>query len=154
MHPYTGVQLDNPAKVGMKVLYGKYDGTELKYDGVVHQLIKDDDILLVYSGDEATLENVQCVKDQVLILLDTKSDETESGLLVQEERNGFEMRDVDTGVICKVGPGRQAGSGAGMEIQITEGDKVKFRDYAGSNVKLGNTEYAVIRAYDILAKVV
>jgi co-chaperonin GroES (HSP10) len=30
---------------------------------------------------------------------------------------------------------------------------VKFRDYAGANVKLEGQEHAIIRAYDILAKV-
>jgi len=154
VHPYSGVQLENPAKIGMNVLYGKYDGTELSYDGVMHQLIRDDDILLVYDADaDATEESVRCVKDQVLVLLDEASDEYASGLVVKKEQKEYQLRDTDTGVVVKFGPGRQAGSGDQMQMQIAKGDRVKFRDYAGANVKLGNKEYAVIRAYDILAKI-
>ena len=74
VHPFTGVHLANPARAGTNVLYGKYDGTELMYDGIAHQLIHDDDILLVYDGaaTDATVDNVQVVKDQVLIRLDHK----------------------------------------------------------------------------------
>ena len=34
-------------KVGDKVLYGKYSGTELKLDGEVYLIIKESDILAV-----------------------------------------------------------------------------------------------------------
>ena len=154
VHPYTGVQLENPGKVGMNVIYGKYDGTELEYDGLNHQLIRDDDVLLVYEGKDATEENVKCVKDQVLILLDEKDDVMDSGLVVTKDKSdNFKMRNVDTGTVVKQGPGRQAGSGDQMVVQLNVGDRVKFRDFAGSDVRLGDKEYAVLRAYDILAKV-
>lgn len=38
-------------KAGLGVIYGKYDGTELKYNDINHQLIKDDDVLLTYTGN-------------------------------------------------------------------------------------------------------
>ena len=61
------------------------------------------------------------------------------------------MRDVDSGVVVKLGPGRQAGNGEFMTGQLKIGDHVKFRDFAGSDVKLNGKTHAVIRAYDILA---
>jgi co-chaperonin GroES (HSP10) len=39
-----------------------------------------------------------------------------------------------------------------MKIQVAPGDGVRFRDFAGTQVKLGGSDYLVIRAYDILAK--
>lgn len=72
VHPDTGVQLDIAVNVGSSVIYGKYDGTELKYNDLPHQLIKDDDVLLKYTGTEATFANVECVKDQVLVKLPPK----------------------------------------------------------------------------------
>ena len=39
-------------KVGDKVLFGKYSGTEVKLDGVEHVLLREDDILAV-TGSEA-----------------------------------------------------------------------------------------------------
>ena len=48
--------------------------------------------------------------------------------------------------------GRQAGNGVYMDIQVKPGDGVRFRDFAGSIVKIESQEYIVVRAYDILAK--
>lgn len=48
--------------------------------------------------------------------------------------------------------GRQAGNGAVMSVQVSPGDGVRFREFAGSQVKLGTDEYIVLRTYDILAK--
>ena len=128
--------------------------------------------------------------------------------MVTEKREGYALRDVDMGVVVKLGPGRQAGNGTTMllqvrtaryarhanlppqnpqnplldpmqltqtnssphndmfshppplpslyscsSLQLAPGDRVKFRDYAGANVKLEGLEHAIIRACDILAKV-
>ena len=51
-----------------------------------------------------------------------------------------------------MGPGRQCSNGKIMPIQVKPGDNVRFRDFAGSEVKLDGAEYLVIRAYDVLAK--
>lgn len=150
VHPDTGILINSAVAVGENVIYGKYDGTELKYNDINHQMIKDDDVLLKFTGKEATLENVDCVKDQVLIKLPPKEDTSLSGIIVttaetKEKRASY-------GTVAKIGPGRQAGNGALMPIQVKPGDGVRFRDFAGSVVKLGTDEYLVIRAYDILAK--
>ena len=150
MHPETGVQHDIAVTEGRNVIYGKYDGTELKYNDVNHQLIKDDDVLLVYpTGVEALEENVECVKDQVLVKLPPKEEKSNSGIIIS---TGEKEKRPDYGTVSKVGPGRQAGNGQLMPIQVKPGDRVKFRSYAGNNVKLGTEEFIVVRAYDILAK--
>ena len=46
VHPETGYQLDCAVIPGESVVYGKYDGTEMKYNELNHQIIKDDDVLL------------------------------------------------------------------------------------------------------------
>ena len=46
VHPETALLIETAVSVGDKVIYGKYDGSEIKYNGDNHQLIKDDDILL------------------------------------------------------------------------------------------------------------
>ena len=64
---------------GVEVFLLFYPGTELKYNEVNHQMIKDDDILLKYSGKEPTLENVQCIRDQVLVKLPPKEESNSAG---------------------------------------------------------------------------
>ena len=107
-HPETAKLIDIAVNIGDKVIYGKYDGIELKYNKENHQLIKDDDVLLTYSGEEASIDNVECVKDQVLIRLPSTYQVTDSGILLgkKEMMSGQKM---GTGVVEKVGPGRMAG---------------------------------------------
>jgi chaperonin GroES len=150
VHPETGVQLDVAVKVGEGVIYGKYDGTELKYNDLNHQLIKDDDVLLKYVGDDVTLATVSCVKDQIMIELPPKEEANTAGIIISTP--GAKEKRADHGIVTKVGPGRQAGNGVYMPPQVKPGDNVRFRDFAGSEVKIEGKEYVVIRAYDILAK--
>ena len=50
----------------------------------------------------------------------------------------------------KVGPGRQAGNGEYMKVQVKPGDKCRFRDYAGTEVKIEHKEYVVIKSCEFL----
>lgn len=105
IHPETGIQLSIAVKVGINVIYGKYDGTELKYNGFNHQMIKDDDVLLYYSGSEATLENVECVKDQILIKLPPKEETNLAGIIVTTP--GSTEKRPNYGTVAKIGPGNE-----------------------------------------------
>jgi chaperonin GroES len=150
IHPDTALQLECAVKQGECVIYGKYDGTELKYNDANHQMIKDDDVLLKFTGKEPTLATVECVKDQVMIRLPPKETANASGIIIATPET--KDKRPDTGVVVKIGPGRQAGNGQLMKVQVAPGDGVRFRDFAGSDVKIEGVEYRVIRAYDILAK--
>lgn len=150
VHPETALQLNMAVKVGESVIYGKYDGTELRYNDVDHQLIKDDDVLLKFEGSSATLENVECVKDQVLVKLPPKEEKNSAGIIITTP--GAKEKRRDYGVVTKIGPGRQAGNGKFMPIQVSPGENVRFREFAGTEVKIEGLEYLVIRVYDILAK--
>lgn len=149
-HPDTAKLLPTTVQVGHSVLYGKYDGTELKYNDETHQMIKDDDILLTYTGNEATVDTVSCVKDQVLIKLPAKEETSKSGIIVSTSSSPT-VRPTQ-GKVVKVGPGKQASNGEVIAPQVRVGDGVRFREYGGSEVKLGGEEYIVVRASDILAK--
>ena len=116
-HPETGIQLECAVSAGESVIYGKYDGTEMKYNDVNHQLIKDDDVLLKYTGNDLTFANCEPVKDQIMIRLNAKENTSASGIIV----NAVDSKDVriDSGIVAKVGPGRQAGNGAIMPVQVS-----------------------------------
>ena len=79
-HPDTCVVVPNPVGEGDRVLYGKFDGTSVKYCGEDHQLIRDDDVLLAWSEGDMTLENVRCISDRILISVSKVEDTTVSGL--------------------------------------------------------------------------
>jgi chaperonin GroES len=141
-----------PVQPGESVLYGKYDGTEIDYNGEKHALIRDEDILVKWSGSEGLNEdNAEVVSDNVLVrVTDSKEDETSSGLVIAATvKKGSKP---STGEVVKVGPGRMASNGEIMTVDISVGDMVKFRDFAGNEVMIGGEEYSVVRMPDILAK--
>ena len=57
-HPDTGVVIPNPVGEGDRVLYGKFDGTSVKYNGEDHQLIKDDGTLAASRGAVTSFKRV------------------------------------------------------------------------------------------------
>lgn len=76
---------------------------------------------------------------------------TKSGLLfaAKEENTGTGPT---TGEVVAVGPGRMSSRGELVPMTIQTGDLIKFRDFAGSEVKLQGVDYRVMKIGEILAK--
>lgn len=149
-HQDSGVVFGMPVVEGEGVVYGKYDGTEIDLNGEKHILIRDDDVLVKFTGDELTLEGADVIADSVLVYVERKDEETEGGILIAKTSKS-ESRP-STGQVVKVGPGRMAANGELMPMEVEIGDMVKFRDFAGNEVNIGDKEYSVVRMADILAK--
>ncbi|GMH63801.1 hypothetical protein TrRE_jg7574, partial [Triparma retinervis] len=66
-HPHTGLLIPNPVSLGDSVLYGKFDGTKINYDDEDCNLIKDDDVIMIYNGATMTLQNSRPAKDYILV---------------------------------------------------------------------------------------
>ncbi|KAL7535985.1 hypothetical protein ACHAXR_006843 [Thalassiosira sp. AJA248-18] len=149
-HQESGLLFPMPVVEGEGVVYGKYDGTEVDYDGEKHTLIRDEDILVKFSGDKLTLESADVVSDSVLVKVEDSEEETSSGLVIAATaKKGSKP---STGEVVKVGPGKMASNGEIMSVDISVGDLVKFRDFAGNEVSIEGGEFAVVRMTDILAK--
>ena len=149
-HQDSGVVFNMPVVEGEGVVYGKYDGTEIDLNGEKHILIRDDDVLVKFTGDELALESADVISDSVLVYVEKKEEETEGGILIAKSSKS-ESRP-STGEVVKVGPGRMAANGELMPMEVEIGDMVKFRDFAGNEVNIGDKEYSVVRMADILAK--
>jgi chaperonin GroES len=164
-HPDSGILIPMPVVPGNHVVYGKYDGTELDISGTKHTLIRDDDILIIYTSD--TLENldtVQVVRDRVLVHVERKdgTSATEGGILIAASTS--QSAKPSTGQVVKMGPGKVMANGQVMNPMVDGGngdddrfvlqldDYVKFRDYAGNEVEIAGEEYTVVQMADILAK--
>jgi chaperonin GroES len=149
-HPDTGAVFVMPVVEGDNVVYGEFDGTEIDIDGDKHTLIRDDDILIKFTGDELTLDSCSAVRDSVLVYVETKETSTEGGILIASTKSTNNRP--STGKVVKVGPGRFATNGELMDMEINEGDHIKFRDFAGNEIEINDEEYTVVHALDILAK--
>mmetsp|Transcript_115171 Transcript_115171/g.332696 ORF Transcript_115171/g.332696 Transcript_115171/m.332696 type:complete len:261 (+) Transcript_115171:136-918(+) len=150
IHPFTAVRIHNPIKEGMSVLYGKFDGKSVTYNEDSCQIIRDDDCLLYYEGVTMKLDNVFPVRDYVLIELDEDPDTlaTSSGVVIANQVMADSLP--CEGKVVKVGEGRMASNGKLTKPQVKVGDRVKFKDYAGNEVKIEGKEYTVVKMVDIL----
>lgn len=148
-HPDSGIPYPMPVVPGDNVVYGKYDGTEIKVDKVTQTLIRDSDILIKFSGDELNLDTIEVVNDGILVSVQTKEASTSSGLILS---TGGDEKRPSTGEVVKVGPGRMAESGELMPMNVEVGDFVKFIDFAGNEVKIGDDEFSMVKMCEVLAK--
>ncbi len=55
------------------------------------------------------------------------------------------------GKIAAVGPGKVLEDGSRSKFEVKKGDTVLFTSYAGSEVKVGSTEYLIMDESDVLA---
>lgn len=132
----------------MSVLYGKFDGTQMNYDDEQMQMIRDDDVMLYYSGVKMTKENVIPCRDYVLVKLDEQNLQTESGIVVAAAVTKDDINCV--GVVYKIGEGRLCSTGEFTPSPVSVGDRVKFKDYAGNEIKIDGDEFSIVRMVDIL----
>ena len=56
------------------------------------------------------------------------------------------------GEIVAVGPGRLDDEGKRVPMEVKKGDKVLYDKYAGTEIKLGDEEYLILRESNIVAK--
>ena len=150
VHPFTAVRINNPIKEGMSVLYGQFDGKAVTYNDDACQLLRDDDCLLYYEGVTMKFDNVFPVRDYVLIELDEDPEtlSTSSGVVIANQVMADALP--CEGRVVKVGEGRMASNGKLTKPQVAVGDRVKFRDYAGNEVKIEGKDYTVVKMVDIL----
>ena len=123
---------------------------QIDYEDAEHTLIRDDDILLIFNGDSMTLDNVEPAWDQVLVKIETSQEETTSGIVMAPTSS--DSAKASEGQVVKVGPGKVASNGERSPMPLSEGDFVKFREYAGAELRVEGVEYILVRAADCLAK--
>ena len=149
----SGVYIPMPVKAGESVVYGKYGGTELDYNGKKHLLISDIDVMVKFEGDELTLDGVDVIYDNVMVYVEEKEEDTSvGGILLAKSNTKSRSTKPSTGEVIKVGPGRTAINGELMEMDVAVGDYVKFRDFSGEKVEIEGKKYSVVKMNDILAK--
>lgn len=133
------------------VVFGKYDGEEVEYNGATHTIIRDDDVLVKFpAGEEMALENASVLWDNVLVKVTKVDVEATGGILIAATSK--KMTTSSIGEVLSVGPGKYAFNGVLMEMDVQPGDMVKFRDFAAQEVEISGDEYAVLKMTDLIAK--
>lgn len=127
-HWDTGVQMPIAVSVGERVVYGNFDGTSVEYQGSEHLLMRDNELLMAYEGDEINLDTARMVGDRVLLKVQATpkgSTTMASGVLVAESATRSTRPTV--GEVVKVGPGKMVPSGVMIPMHCEVGDRVKYK---------------------------
>ncbi|KAG1342591.1 20 kDa chaperonin, chloroplastic [Cocos nucifera] len=139
-------KVDISVQAGNQVVYSKYAGTELEFNGTNHLLLKEDDIVGVLDTDD--VKDLKPLNDRVLIKVAEAEDKTAGGILLTE---GAKEKP-SIGTVVAVGPGPVDEEGKRKALEVTPGGTVLYSKYAGSEFKSADgSDYIVLRASDVMA---
>ncbi|MFB4168654.1 co-chaperone GroES [Virgibacillus sp. JSM 102003] len=87
--------------------------------------------------------------DRVVIELVEQEEKTASGIVLPDSAKEKPQE----GNVVAVGSGRVTDNGERVALEVSEGDRIVFSKFAGTEVKYSGTEYLILRENDILAVV-
>ena len=87
------------------------------------------------------------LSDHVLVKPLSKEEKTEGGIYLPDTAKEKPQE----GEVIAVGPGRMLENGNRVAPEVKVGDKVIYAKYGGTEVKIGDEEYLIMRESDILA---
>lgn len=91
--------------------------------------------------------NIKPLADNVLIEPIKEEEQTKTGILLPDTA---EKESPEQGKVIAVGPGKMNSSGKIVPPQVKVGDTVLFTKYSPNEIKVGEKEYLIIKAEDIL----
>ncbi|KAJ8501202.1 hypothetical protein OPV22_011754 [Ensete ventricosum] len=139
-------QIDISVQAGKQVVYTKYAGTELEFNGSNHVLLKENDILGILETDD--IKDLKPLNDRVLIKVAEAEEKTVGGLLLTEAAK----EKPSIGTVIDVGPGPLDEGGNRKPLKISIGSTILYSKYAGSEFKgADGADYIVLRASDVIA---
>ncbi|KAF6174295.1 hypothetical protein GIB67_040788 [Kingdonia uniflora] len=139
-------KVDISVKAGSQVVYSKYAGTEVDFNGSKHLILKEDDIVGILETED--IKDLKPLNDRILIKVTEAETKTAGGLLLTEATK--EKQSV--GTVIAVGPGSVDEEGKKKPLTVAAGNTVLYSKYAGNDFKgTDGTEYIALRESDILA---
>ena len=94
--------------------------------------------------------SIKPLEDRIVIKQVEAVTTTASGLVIPDSAKEKPQE----GTVVAVGPGRIDDNGNRIPLDVAEGDVFLYSKYGGTEVKVGNEEYLVLSARDVLAVVV
>jgi len=91
------------------------------------------------------MASIKPLGDRVLIQADIAEEVTSSGLYIPDTAKEKPQQ----GTVVAVGPGKVE-NGTKVDMSVSEGDKVLYGKYAGTEVTIDGEEYLIMRESDIV----
>ncbi|CAD7697874.1 unnamed protein product [Ostreobium quekettii] len=138
---------DSLVKVGDRVVYSKYAGTEIAMEQAEHVLLKEEDVVGIMKSTE--VKALAPVADRILVEVSDVEESTSGGVLLTsatQERPTF-------GTVIAVGPGKKDEDGNLIKTNVNVGSTILYSKFSGVEFEgEDETKYIVIREADILAE--
>ncbi len=93
---------------------------------------------------------IRPLADRVVIKPQEREEKTKGGLFLPDTASKEKPQE---GTVMAVGEGRLDDSGKRIQVSLKAGDRVLFAKYAGTEIKLDDTDYLILAEKDILAVV-
>ena len=90
--------------------------------------------------------NIRPVGDHIVIKLVEESETTASGIIIPDTAKEKPQQ----GEVVSVGTGKVDDNGNKVAFNVKKGDTVLMPKYGGTEVKIGDVEYQIMREDDIL----
>jgi chaperonin GroES len=94
--------------------------------------------------------DLQPLGDRLIVETLEEEETTSSGIVLPDTAKEKPQR----GRVLAVGPGPRDEDGNYISMELAEGDEIIFSKYGGTEIRLGQDDYLILREADILAKVV
>ena len=91
---------------------------------------------------------LQPLADRVVIKPIEREEVTKGGIILPDTAREKPQE----GEVLAVGPGRLSEDGKRIAMDVKVGDRVIYARYAGTEIKIDDEEYVILRENDILAK--
>jgi len=90
--------------------------------------------------------NLRPLQDRIIVKRLEEETMTAGGIFIPETAKEKPMK----GEVIAVGNGKKTEDGKVIPVDVKKGDKVLFGKYAGTEIKIDNQEYLIMREDDIL----
>jgi chaperonin GroES len=91
--------------------------------------------------------NLKPLGDRLIIEPIEQEEMTASGIVLPETAKEKPMQ----GKVLAVGPGARKEDGSRIAMDVSKGDTVLYAKYAGTEVKIENKKYLILKETDVLA---
>ena len=101
----------------------------------------------LYNTTRRYQNELKAIRDRVIIKVLEKEEKTSTGIVLPDKAKEKPQE----GEVKAVGSGRILDDGTKVQMDVKVGDKVVFSKYAGTEIKIADEEYLILRQDDILA---
>jgi chaperonin GroES len=91
--------------------------------------------------------NLKPLGDRLIVEPTQQEETTASGIVLPETAKEKPMQ----GKVLSIGPGARKDDGSRIQMDVAQGDTVLYAKYAGTEVKIDNQKYLILKETDILA---